>query len=77
VCIAHIRNVQQSVQSAWAGGADAERSRRDALLLELASATPETLEATIAAHRAAIDEALLQQLYDRIQVAQRFEEVRG
>lgn len=55
---------------------DAERARRSGILLELASAAPETLEATIARHRASIDEALLEMLFSRIQVAQRFDEVR-
>lgn len=54
---------------------DEERIRRSEVLLELASASPQSLEPLINKHRKDIDEALLEQLYNRIKVAERFEEV--
>lgn len=41
-----------------------------------AGATPETLEALLTKHRGDIDEELLEMLYERIEVAKEFEEVR-
>lgn len=52
-----------------------ERKTRSEALLELASATPQTLEKLISKHYNCIDEQLLEQLYERIQVAKQFEEV--
>jgi hypothetical protein len=54
---------------------DEEKRRRAEVLLELASATPHSLEQLIRKHRNDIDEDLLEQLYNRILVAKRFEEV--
>ena len=52
-----------------------ERIRRGEVLLELASASPQSLERLIKQHRKDIDEELLEQLYARIQVARQFDEV--